>query len=165
MLLIHTIVPLIISINIEYKLTRGLFWKNNIKSQVKARTEIKKYYHSTIRNKRTIPGRQITVSLTCLQILFSSHFSVLFFRHLSISGMEQNMLFFLKGQLPFVYETCNLQICHVCYIEITTTCTRLILTFFFLSSKYRVLKHNKNVGFHQFSKVDINQNKISTIIM
>ena len=43
-----------------------------------------------------------------------------------------------------------------------STCTRRISTFFFIWT--RVLKHNKYVGFKQFSKVDIKQNNISTVI-
>ena len=126
---------------------------------------MKKYQHSKIRNNRTIPWRQTTVSFTWLQILFPSHLSLLFFRHMSISEMVQTILFLLNVQLSFVYETCNLKICHNCYIEIITTCTWRISKFFNMSTNYRVLKHNKTVGIQQFFKVDINQNNISTIIL
>ena len=64
--------------------------------------------------------------------------------------------------LSFVYKTCNIQKCHFYLIEITSTCTRCISTFFIWT---RLLNHNKYVEIKQCSKEDINQNNISTVIL
>ena len=75
--------------------------------------------------------------------------------------------FLLKVQLSSVYETCKLlQICHYCFIENTTTCTRRMSSFFLnMSAKYRVLKlYNQTVGIKQFSKVEINQKTLLPFI-